>query len=54
MSDTNLTTPPAPPSGLFSVLDGEFLTIANADLGNADTSYSYFDLSHDFNHRGNE
>jgi len=33
-----------PPDHLPDSLDGLVLTVANGDLGNADTSYFYFDL----------
>lgn len=46
MADTSLDlitlTPPEIP---FASLDGEILTVANADIGNADTSYTYIPLA---------
>lgn len=48
MADATLSTSKnTPPKNLPDTLDGEVLTIANGDLGNADTSYFYFGLVKD-------
>lgn len=45
MADTTLTTIQfTPPINFNASPDGEILTIANGAIGNANTSYTYFDL----------
>jgi len=45
MADSSLsTTRRSPPRHLADSLDGLVLTVSNGDLGDADTSYFYFDL----------
>lgn len=45
MADTTLdTTNQSPPDGFFASLDGRILDVANGDIGNADTSYTYIPL----------
>jgi hypothetical protein len=42
MADTTLNKIElAPPDGFWASLDGEILTVPNAAIGNADTSYTY-------------
>lgn len=46
MADTILTTlNTTPPNDMPDSLDGVILTVLNTEIGNADTSYSYFDLA---------
>lgn len=45
MADVTLTTTnQIPPKNIPDSLDGLVLTVANGDIGDADTSYFYFDL----------
>lgn len=44
MADVTVGLNLAPPNKFFSSLDGTVTSVANGDLGNADTSYTYIPL----------